>query len=68
MERANIVAWMRSGLPPPYSSAWISTSAAFGGPLSRGSAHECGSASLSWYAERWITNSVTWARSAWRST
>ena len=34
--------------PPPYSSAWISTSAAFGGPHSRGSAHECGSASLSW--------------------
>ena len=48
MERANIVAWIRSGLPPPYSSAWISTSAAFGGPLSRGSAHECGSASFSW--------------------
>ena len=32
----------------PHSSAWISTSAAFGPPLSRGSAQECGSASLSW--------------------
>ncbi len=48
---------MRSGRPPPYSSAWISTSAAFGGPDRRGRAQECGSASFSWYAERWITNS-----------
>ena len=29
------MAWTRSGRPPPYSSAWISTSAAFGAPLRR---------------------------------
>ena len=44
---ANSLAWMRSGSPLPYSSAWIWTSAPFGPPYRRGSAHECGSASLS---------------------
>ena len=29
---ANSSAWIRSGRPPPYSSAWISTSAALGRP------------------------------------
>ena len=31
--RRTAAAWMRSGRPLPYSSAWISTSAAFGAPL-----------------------------------
>ena len=58
---------LRPARPPPYSSAWISTIAAFGAPHSRGSAHECGSASLSWYAERWIMNSAICAAVASRS-
>jgi CDGSH-type Zn-finger protein len=42
--------------------------AALGGPHSLGSANECGSASLSWYAERWIMNSFTSVGPASRST
>ena len=52
MAVAKSVAWTRSGLPPPYSSACTSTKAAFAGPSRRGIAQECGSASFSWYAER----------------
>jgi hypothetical protein len=47
MVLAKRVECMRSGRPPPYSSAWISAIAAFGGPLSRGIAQVWGSASLS---------------------
>ena len=48
MVTANIRECMRSNRPPPYSSAWISTIAAFAGPSIRGSAKVCGSASISW--------------------
>jgi hypothetical protein len=48
IESANSWLWMRSARPPPYSSAWISTIAAFGGPDMRGMAQVWGSASFSW--------------------
>ena len=39
---------MRSLLPPPYSSNWTSSKAAFGTAESRGIAQEWGSDSFSW--------------------
>jgi hypothetical protein len=44
----NSSACIRSGLPPPYSSIWISTSAALAAPRNRGIAQVRGSASFKW--------------------
>src|ERR687897_430873 len=62
MTSAKSDACISASTPPPYSSVWISTSAALARPPMRGRPQLWGSASFSWYAERCTENSRSRSR------